>query len=139
MTQTVDLADTTSDVSSSLNSSVYGQSVRFTATVTANSPSAATVDSGTVQFLIDGVDFGAPVSVNSSGVVDAATCAPDLAASTMIRARQAISPTQSQRPRSGSCAHSAPFRSCSRVIAPKPSPIASDPIAPTVSQTMSAG
>ena len=47
-------ADTTTAVNSSANPSVQGQPVTFTATV---SPSAAT---GTVQFKIDGSDFGSP-------------------------------------------------------------------------------
>ena len=48
---------TTTSVSSSANPSVWGQSVSFTATV---SPTTAT---GTVQFKIDGVDFGSPVTL----------------------------------------------------------------------------
>jgi len=44
-------------VASSLNPSAYGQSVRFTATVTGNSPT------GTVQFNIDGSAFGSPVTL----------------------------------------------------------------------------
>ena len=54
-------------LASSANPSTYGQAVAFTATVTAPS-SSNPVNAGTVQFLIDGVDFGAPVSVNASGV-----------------------------------------------------------------------
>src|SRR5262249_6984693 len=66
--QIVNPADTTTTVASSASPSVFGQSVSFTATVTANPPSTATVNTGTVQFLIDGVNFGAPVSVDSSGM-----------------------------------------------------------------------
>ena len=66
--QTVNPANTTTIVTSSLNPSVYGQSVTFTAAVSANAPSTAIVTAGTVQFLVDGVDFGSPVSVNNSGV-----------------------------------------------------------------------
>ncbi|OWK39106.1 beta strand repeat-containing protein [Fimbriiglobus ruber] len=61
-------AATTTSVGSSLDPSALGQPVTFTATVTAGSPSTATVATGSVQFQIDGVDFGSPVSVNSSGV-----------------------------------------------------------------------
>ena len=52
-------ANTTTAVNSSANPSVYGQSVTFTAIV---SPSAAT---GTVQFKIDGSDFGSPATLSS--------------------------------------------------------------------------
>jgi hypothetical protein len=50
-------ADTSTGVVSSANPSVYGQGVYFTAAVT---PGAAT---GSVQFQIDGVNFGAPVTL----------------------------------------------------------------------------
>jgi hypothetical protein len=51
-------------VGSSLNPSVYGQSVTFTASVTAVSPGSGT-PTGTVQFLVDGSNFGAPVPLTS--------------------------------------------------------------------------
>src|SRR5262249_28414937 len=49
ITQTVDQADTTTSISSSLNPSVFGQSLTFTATVSAVSPGAGT-PGGTVTF-----------------------------------------------------------------------------------------
>ena len=52
-------------VSSSLNPSVFGQSVTFTATVTASSGSGT--PTGTVQFMVDGTSAGSPVSL-ASGV-----------------------------------------------------------------------
>jgi hypothetical protein len=52
---------TTTAVTSSANPSVFGQSVSFTATVTPLSGSTA--PTGTVQFVVDGSNFGAPVSV----------------------------------------------------------------------------
>ena len=52
------LADSTTAVGSSLNPSVYGQSVTFTANVTAGA-------TGTVQFNIDGSAYGSPVAVSS--------------------------------------------------------------------------
>jgi hypothetical protein len=61
-------AFTSTSVSSSVNPSGIGQPVTFTAMVTANSPSPALVNAGSVQFLIDGANFGSPVNVNSSGV-----------------------------------------------------------------------
>ena len=57
----------TVNLSSNNNPSVYGQSVTFTATV---SPSAAT---GTVQFQIDGTNFGGAVNVSGSKAVSGST------------------------------------------------------------------
>ena len=51
------LPTTSTAVSSSLNPSIYGQAVSFTATVTGNSPT------GTVQFNIDGSPFGSAVTL----------------------------------------------------------------------------
>jgi uncharacterized repeat protein (TIGR01451 family) len=61
---TVTKADTTTTVASSMNPSVGGQSVTFTATVTPNT-STSTTPSGTVQFVVDGANFGAPVAMNN--------------------------------------------------------------------------
>lgn len=52
--QVVNQASTTTGVTSSQNPSVYGQSVTFTATVSANSPGSGT-PTGTVTFTVDGV------------------------------------------------------------------------------------
>jgi hypothetical protein len=52
---------TTTTVTSSQNPSTFGQPVAFTAAI---SPSTAT---GTVQFRIDGTNFGAPVTVTNGG------------------------------------------------------------------------
>ncbi len=60
-TQVVAKADTTTSVSFAVNPSTFGDSVTFTATVTPNP------GDGTVQFTIDGSDFGAPVAVDGSG------------------------------------------------------------------------
>ena len=57
----------TVNLSSNNNPSVYGQSVTFTATL---SPSAAT---GTVQFQIDGTNFGGPVTLSGSKAVSGST------------------------------------------------------------------
>ena len=55
----------TVSVSSSGSPSMYGDLVSFTATVT---PTSATeTPSGTVQFRIDGVDLGSPVTLDGSG------------------------------------------------------------------------
>jgi YDG domain/MBG domain (YGX type)/Kelch motif/Galactose oxidase, central domain len=53
--------NTTTAVTSSANPSVYGQSVTFTATVTP--VSGGNAPTGTVQFVVGGSNFGAPVSL----------------------------------------------------------------------------
>ena len=57
-TLTVTTAGTVTTVSSSANPSVLGNTVTFTATITPNS--GAFDNGGTVQFVIDGTNFGAP-------------------------------------------------------------------------------
>ncbi len=64
---------TTTTVTSSVNPSVFGQNVTFTATVAAVPPGNIPV--GTVQFVIDGSNFGAPVTLNGSGVAQVSTAA----------------------------------------------------------------
>ena len=59
--QTVNKASTSTTVASSLNPSAPGQPVTFIATVHAVSPSVG-MPAGTVQFVIDGSNFGTPVS-----------------------------------------------------------------------------
>ncbi|HEV2349701.1 MAG TPA: Ig-like domain repeat protein, partial [Terriglobia bacterium] len=54
---------TTTTVTSSVNPSAIGQAVTFTATVTRNTSGVGT-PSRTVQFVIDGVNFGLPVSLS---------------------------------------------------------------------------
>jgi trimeric autotransporter adhesin len=73
LTQTVNQASTTTSVSSSANLSVFGQSVTFTAAVSGVAPSTATVNTGTVQFVIDGVNFGSAVSVSGGTATSGAT------------------------------------------------------------------
>ncbi|GAC1471701.1 MAG: hypothetical protein NVSMB9_18150 [Isosphaeraceae bacterium] len=63
---------TTTEVSSSVNPSVYGQAVTFTATVTADSPSTAT-PTGSVQFLVDGAKLGSPIPLAGGSQVSVAT------------------------------------------------------------------
>jgi hypothetical protein len=63
--QTVGKADTSTVVVSSANPSVFGQPVTFTAAITPNVPGGGT-PTGTVQFQIDGTNFGSPVNLNSS-------------------------------------------------------------------------
>lgn len=62
-TQTVK-GTTTTALGSSLNPSTFGQSVTFTATVTANPPAGGT-PTGTVQFQDGGNTLGAPVTLSS--------------------------------------------------------------------------
>src|SRR5439155_95867 len=62
--QDVNKADTTTALSSSVNPSKFGQSVTFTASVSASAPGSGT-PGGTVQFKIDGSNFGSLVSLSS--------------------------------------------------------------------------
>ncbi len=55
------LTSTTTAVASSKQSSTYGQSVTFTATVT---PSSGSGETGTVQFQIDGTNVGSAVNIS---------------------------------------------------------------------------
>jgi hypothetical protein len=66
-TQTVEKADTILVLTSSENPSPYGLPVLVTATVSANAPSLATPTNGTVQFIVDGVNYGAPMPLNPDG------------------------------------------------------------------------
>jgi hypothetical protein len=67
------LTATTTTVSSSLNPSVFGQSVTFTATVTPNSGNGT--PTGTVQFQIDGMSVGVPFSLSGTGTATYSTAA----------------------------------------------------------------
>jgi Bacterial Ig-like domain (group 3) len=57
-------ASTTTSLTSSSNPSVFSQSVSFTATVTS---AAGTPTTGSVQFKINGVNFGSPVALDGTG------------------------------------------------------------------------
>jgi autotransporter-associated beta strand protein len=69
--QDITTVATTTTVGSSLNPSFVGQTVTFTATVTANS--SAAIPTGTVQFYIDSVAFGGPVTVDNTGHANVST------------------------------------------------------------------
>src|SRR4030095_5132115 len=62
-------ATTTTTVTSLANTSTFGQSVTFTATVSRASGSGAPV--GTVQFKVDGVNLGTPVTLTSVSTTSA--------------------------------------------------------------------
>ncbi len=66
-TLTINKAATGTIVASSANPSVYGQAATFTATVTNTSIGSTPVPTGTVQFVVDGGNFGAPVAVDATG------------------------------------------------------------------------
>src|SRR5439155_22580515 len=66
LTQTVNKANTSTALTSSVNPSVFGQSVTFTATVTVPAPGAGT-PSGTVDFKDAGTTIGTG-TLNGSGV-----------------------------------------------------------------------
>jgi hypothetical protein len=74
ITQVVNPADTSTALVSSLNPSTYGNSVKFTATVTAVMPSGATVNTGSVSFLDNGNPL-ATVPVSATGVATFTTTA----------------------------------------------------------------
>jgi hypothetical protein len=67
-TQTVSRATTMTVVSSSASSSTFGQGVTFTATVSAVAPGSGT-PTGTVQFVIDGTNYGSPVALSGGSAV----------------------------------------------------------------------
>src|SRR5439155_1304279 len=69
--QTVNKADTLTSVSSSANPSVFGQSITFTASVSAVAPGAGT-RTGTVQFKTNGVNFGSAVTLSGGSATSAA-------------------------------------------------------------------
>ncbi len=64
----VNPSGTLTSVASSLNTSTYGQSLTFTATVQTQPPGAGVaLPTGTVQFAVDGVPAGNAVTLNASG------------------------------------------------------------------------
>ena len=73
---------TTTTVSSLANPSVFGQSVTFTATVAANTAGTGT-PAGTVQFLIDGSDFGSPVALVNGSATSSAISSLSVASHTI--------------------------------------------------------
>jgi len=78
------IVPTTTAVSSSENPSTYGQLITFTADVDAEDGSDP---AGSVQFSVDGTNFGSPVPVNAQGVAESATLAsPDPGDHTVIAA-----------------------------------------------------
>ena len=85
---TVAAAATSTTVASSSNPSVVGQSVTFTATVSDSSTGSTAVPTGTVQFVVDGSNFGSPVTLsaassNSSTAVSQSTSALSLGTHTV--------------------------------------------------------
>jgi hypothetical protein len=70
---------TVTTVAGSANPSVYGQAVTFTATV-APAATGGAVPTGTVQFQVDGANFGAPVPLSAGTAISAslATLAPGM-------------------------------------------------------------
>jgi hypothetical protein len=70
--QVVSQASTNATVGSSLNPSTYGQAVSFTANVAAVAPAGGT-PTGTVQFTVDGVNVGSPVTLASGSATSSST------------------------------------------------------------------
>jgi hypothetical protein len=65
-------AATRTRIASSSNSSLYGQSVTFTATVANNSPGSSTFPTGSVEFYVNGVPAATVSLTNVGGVATAA-------------------------------------------------------------------
>jgi hypothetical protein len=65
-------AATATALTSSANPAAIGKSITFTATFAAIAPGSGT-PAGTVQFVIDGVNFGAPVTLKNGSATSAAT------------------------------------------------------------------
>jgi uncharacterized repeat protein (TIGR01451 family) len=83
---TVTQASTSTGVTSSQNPSVFGQPVTFTATVTDTSAGSTAQPTGSVQFVVDGVNFGPAVALagassNSSTATSQATATLSVAGS----------------------------------------------------------
>jgi hypothetical protein len=70
--QVVGQASTTTTVTSSVSPVAVGQAVHFVATVAAITPGAGT-RTGSVQFVVDGANFGSPVTVAGGIATSAAT------------------------------------------------------------------
>ncbi len=70
LNQQVNQASTAAVVSSSADSSTYGQAVSFTAAVAPVSPGAGS-PTGTVQFVVDGSNFGAAVPLSGGSATSA--------------------------------------------------------------------
>ncbi len=86
VSQTVNAASTTTAVTSSANPSVFGQSVTFTATVMDSSAGSTAQPTGSVQFVVDGVNIGSHVALtgdtsNSSTATSQATATLSVAGS----------------------------------------------------------
>ena len=74
---------TTTTVTASPATSVSGQSVTFTATVTPQSGSAIPTATGSIQFEIDGSDFGSPVALVNGSATSAAISSLSVASHTI--------------------------------------------------------
>jgi hypothetical protein len=70
--QVVNKRATLTTTSSSLNPSTYGQSVTFSATVVGTGPGAGNPSGGSVQFKIDGVNFGSAVALSGGSASSSA-------------------------------------------------------------------
>jgi len=71
--QTVNKANSRVLLSSSINPSVFGQQVTFTAVVRPIAPGSGSPQGGTVQFRVDGADFGSPVAVSGGQATKSTT------------------------------------------------------------------
>src|ERR1043166_1504550 len=82
LAQTVNAANTTTTITSSTNPAVFGQAITFTATVHPVAPGAGT-RTGTIQFVIDGTNFGSAVTLSGSNATSAANSSLSVGAHTV--------------------------------------------------------
>ncbi len=82
LTQAVNPDGTTTSFAVSMSTSDPGQTVSFTASVAANAPGSGTT-AGTVQFLIDGSDFGNPVTLVNGSATSAGISSLSVASHTI--------------------------------------------------------
>jgi large repetitive protein len=80
--QTVNKANSRTSITSSVNPSVFGQSVTFTATLTAVAPGAGT-PTGAVQFKTNDIDFGSAVLISGGSATSAAVSSLALGTNTV--------------------------------------------------------
>ena len=74
LAETINAAGTATAVASSATTSIVGESLTLTATVAVVSPGMGT-PTGSVQFVVDGSEFGSPVTLNATGQAVLATSA----------------------------------------------------------------
>jgi hypothetical protein len=83
--QTVNAVPTATAVASSLASATYGQGVNFIATISNGGSASTASPTGSVQFVVDGQNFGAPVTL-TAGTGSSSTATSGTIATLMVNA-----------------------------------------------------